>query len=257
MADKQARSGQVPLAGKSESFGGHRIDDGKKFRVDPDLEWLVLEGGAAMGERGTLAGVVSVLELGGGDHGGVPNTDLYSDKQIGWGSTVVGHVERHRWLSTAWEALDREDRAILLSCCMPPPAAMRDDEGFGARDACPPVEAIQRGTTEPHAGRHKAVHTGVTATLGNLASTAFLLITGPEERVAKECSKLLEACKAPKKSGNPTFIKATIEKARLAAESAHGRWLESKAGADKPRRSADRRGVPTWYDAAANREEQS
>jgi hypothetical protein len=49
---------------------------------DPDLAWLLTCGGSAMGERGTLGGIVAALEHG-GHPGGVPNTDLYTDQQIG------------------------------------------------------------------------------------------------------------------------------------------------------------------------------
>jgi len=62
---------------------------------DQDLAWLLTCGGSAMGERGTLGGIVAALEHG-GHLGGVPNTDLYTDQQIGWGKSVYGDVEKLR-----------------------------------------------------------------------------------------------------------------------------------------------------------------
>ncbi len=81
---------------------------------DPDLAWLLTCGGSAMGERGTLGGIVSALEHG-GHPGGVPNTDLYSEQQIGWGKFVYGDVEKHRWLMAAWVAVSKANQNVLVA----------------------------------------------------------------------------------------------------------------------------------------------
>src|SRR5512146_1486337 len=88
---------------------GKRHHDPEAF--DSDLEWLLIAGDSAMGERGSLGGVIAQLEHG-GPFTGVPSTDLYSDQQVGFGKTVVGLVERHRWLTKAWRSLGVRTRAI-------------------------------------------------------------------------------------------------------------------------------------------------
>ncbi len=218
----------------SQSFEGRRQDfDG--FRVDEDLQWFIISSGAEMGEKGTLAGVVSMLELGGGKNGGVPNTDLYTDAQVGWKTTVVGSVERHRWLMAAWLLVGRESQGRLLACYLAPPARFRTDQGFGARDACPPVEAIQRGTAEPQHGRHQETRTGVEAQLGQLATLAFQLTENP--------AQLLQACQQPSKGKNGRTIRRALRMAREAATEAHVEWAKAKAAAQKPRHWRERKAI--------------
>ncbi len=100
---------------------------------DEDLMWFLTCGGSAMGERGTLGGIVAALEHG-GQAGGVPNTDLYSDQQVGWGKSVYGDVEKHRWLSAAWLALSAVSQGVLLARYTAPRAQYRGDDGYGAKD---------------------------------------------------------------------------------------------------------------------------
>src|SRR5690348_4692651 len=121
----------------------------KKSRKPPEehydahAEWLVLGGDAAMGARGTTASTVAQLEHG-GPFTGVPETDIYSDQQVGWGKTVVGLVERHRWLTEARQLCGHECWSDLVLRYTAPPANLRSDEGFGARDICPTTEEIQK-----------------------------------------------------------------------------------------------------------------
>lgn len=205
-----------------------------------DLSWYLGCGSAAMSERGTLAGVICALEHG-GHGGGTPNTDLYSDEQVGWGRSVYGSVEKHRWLTSAWNALTPETQGVLLARYAPSPAEFRSDEGFGARDRF--VEGSDSGV-----GKHRQVRTGVEAGLGEYACLAILLCSDP--------GKLLIACRegAPTKANRAGLVVVDRElqkqrskvrgealvAARRASEKAHAEWSESKAGAD-PMRTRNQR----------------
>lgn len=219
------------LATKIQRLGG----------IDPDLEWLLLCGDAALGARGTLAGVVAVLEHG-GQIGGVPNTDLYGDEQLGWGRHVFGDVERYRWLSTAWHAVDHHSQGMLALRVLAPSARFRSDEGFGAKD-----RYVEGSDAAP--GGSAATRSGVEARLGEFASLALYLAPHPE--------RLAIACEEP--DPQKTNTKGAIvvdrdlqrQRARLRGEAvktardaflvAHVVWLESKAGADPMRPKDDRR----------------
>jgi hypothetical protein len=226
--------------------------------LDDDLAWFLECGGAAMGERGTLGGIVSALEHG-GHAGGVPRTDLYDDRQLGWGRNVVGEVERHRWLLTAWNALTPETQGVLLARYMPPMARFRSDEGYGARekwakDSHPagpkPIQPLgKRGKPireKQYQARlarwervcarisRQAKRTGVEARLGEWASLALILCSHPE--------KLLAACSDPNK-GNREIRAEALKVARAASEAAHAEWAESKAGADPMRTRFERAAV--------------
>jgi hypothetical protein len=210
---------------------------------DDDLMWFLTCGGSAMGERGTLGGIVSALEHG-GHPGGVPNTDLYSEQQIGWGKYVYGDVEKHRWLTAAWMALAPATQRVLLARYTAPRSTYRGDAGYGARDRY--VEGSDRSVTTG-----KGTRTGTALLLGDLAGLAFALTEKPEQ--------LFLACVEPSPikldpKGNAT-INRDLEKQRRqlrnkalkAAEAlsatAHAEWAESKAGADPMRKRSERRTV--------------
>lgn len=225
---------------------------GRRARVglDEDLAWFLECSGSAMGERGTLGGIVSALEHG-GHAGGVPNTDLYTDAQIGWGRNVFGDVERHRWLLTAWNALTPETQGVLLARYMPPMAKFRTDEGYGAREkfvkGSPPagekpeqpvgkrgkpirekqyLARLARWQRTSARISRAAQRTGVESVLGDWASLAFALSPSPE--------KLFVACRDPKRA-NSDVRDAAMKLAKEASEKAHAEWAESKAGADPMR----------------------
>lgn len=205
--------------------------------LDPDLSWYLECGDSALGKRGTLGGVVAVLEHG-GQPGGIPNTDIYTDGQLGWGrnGTGIGEVERHRWLESAFLALSHETQGVLLARYAPPPAEFRSDEGFGARDRF--VEGSDGAT-----GKHAPTRTGVEAGLGEYACLALLICEDP--------GKLLIACReaTPTKTNKAGLVVVdrerqkqraklrgdALEVARVASEKAHAEWSESKAGADPMR----------------------
>lgn len=207
---------------------------------DTDLEWFLTCGDAAMGSRGTLGGTISVLEHG-GQSTGAPNTDLYSDQQLGWHRTVVGLVERHRWLSSAWFTLGPEMQHDLIACYTAPPAAFRSDEGFGARDACPRVEDIERNRAiEP--GKPTAFHNrrGTESRLGRYAMLAL--------RVCDDPAALLVACQDPGKAKASRVITRALDAARGRAIAAHEAWLDAKEQAGRPRPDGERRAVLERYE---------
>lgn len=175
----------------------------------PDLEWLLVAGDSAMSERGSMGGVIAQLERG-CPATGTPNTDLYSDQQIGWGKTIDGLVERHRWLNGAWLTLAIETRGKLRCCYQAPIAEHRSDE----------------------VTHH---YSGAVAQLGRYAALAFLLTDEPGE--------LFEACKQPRKGKNGRTIARALRKARDAAIAAHGLWRAAKGEAGKPRTRGERRTV--------------
>jgi hypothetical protein len=187
---------------------------------DPDLEWFLVAGSAAMRERGTMIAVVSSLELG-GHPGGIPNTDLYSDEQLGWGKgRTIGDVERHRWLARTWFSLPERTRVILQACYAAPRAALRSDQGFGARDKW--INDAQRGSGPNH--RSPAI-----AMLGEFTALAFLLAEDPQELAA--------AIQSGRKRSARLVAKAEKE-ARQAAKEAHREWSAAKRG--RPRRNEER-----------------
>ncbi len=207
---------------------------------DEDLAWFLTCGDAAMGKRGTLGGIVSALEHG-GHPGGVPNTDLYNEQQLGWGKFMYGEVERHRWLERAWGALSETTRDVLMARYTAPRARFRGDEGYGARDRY--VEGSDHSVTTGRGTR------AGTLLLGDLAGLAFAMTDKPEQ--------LFLACIEPSplkldKLGNATINRElekvrrqlrnrTLKVAEAASATAHAEWAESKEGADPMRRRSERR----------------
>jgi hypothetical protein len=239
MADGDSATGLIPVATESK-----RPRQRSEEAFDPDLEFLLVMGDAEMGERGTLGGTIAQLEHG-GPFTGVPNTDLYDDQQIGWGNTVIGSVERHRWLSAAWSTLPKPVRFRLDLWYKAPPAQFRSDEGFGAKakDACPSVEAITKyGAVEPQKPTGFHARKGTEARLGRAAALAFHLCDDP--------AKLLVACQDPNKGKSGRVIGAALKLAEDAAKGDHAAWRTAKDEAKKPRRVGERRALLPEYDPA-------
>jgi hypothetical protein len=202
---------------------------------DAQLEWLIVMGDAAMGERGTLAGTIAQLEHG-GPFTGVPSTDLYTDQQVGWSSTVVGLVEKHRVLSTAWALMSDKGRGHALLWYSAPRAQFRSDEGFGAKDRCPTVEEIQKlGAPEPSKPTGFHIRKGTEAQLGRAAALAFQLCPDP--------AALLMACQDPNKGKHGRTIARDLKAAREAAVELHREWRDCLARVGKPRKPTERRAL--------------
>lgn len=191
-------------ASHEQASFGKRHHDPEAF--DADLEWLLVAGDSAMGERGSLGGVIAQLEHG-GPFTGVPSTDLYSDQQVGFGHTVIGLVERHRWLSGAWVKLPRLTQGRLAMCYQAPRAEHRGDSLTGSRS-------------------------GAEAQLGRYAALAFHLTDEPGE--------LLQACREPQKGKHGRTIGRALRKAKEAAVAAHAEWTVAKGDAGRPRTKRER-----------------
>lgn len=235
--------------------------------ADPDLEWWLLQGDSAMGARGTLAGTINVLEMGGPGGGGNLGEDgsyihPFTDLQLGTGRCVRGDIERHRWISRAWFACSEESRGRLLARHLAPRARFRSDEGFGARDRH--VEG-----SDGKAGQHGALRTGIEAQLGELANVALAEygrvkpesdlqehVQAAETEGAKRLAELIEACHeysgdASKPSATVTGKQAaqgrTIRRARRVAEKAMTEawveWFRAKAATDPMRPTRERRAI--------------
>jgi hypothetical protein len=235
MTEENATGPGLDLVSDEESPSKPKRRRVVEEHYDADAEWLVLGGDSAMGERGTLGGTIAVLEHG-GQFTGVPNTDLYTDQQIGWGRTLVGLVERHRWLSEARRLCTPECWADLVLRYTAPPANLRSDEGFGARQSCPSAEDIEKyGAVEPQ--RPTAFHTrrGTEAQLGVFAALALRHCADP--------GKLMIACLDPQKGRHSRVISAAFEKAKSISSTRHTEWRAAKELASRPRRASERRSI--------------
>jgi hypothetical protein len=225
-ASDEATTVQEPKQPKKRSRAA------EKEAHDSDLEWFLTCGDAAMGEHGTLGGTIAVLEHG-GQFTGVPSSDLYSDQHVGWKTTVVGLVEKHRWLSAAWFALDSETQVVLLACYRAPDAQLRSDEGFSGRDACPRAEDIERNRAiEPQKGTALHNRRGTEAALGRYAALTFWLCEDP--------AALLRACQDPRKGKSPRTISKALGLARERAIAAHASWQATKELVPGPRSRRER-----------------
>jgi hypothetical protein len=224
---------------KAERVGRERRAGG----YDPQLEWLILSGDAALGARGTLAGVVSQIER--GSVGGTGNLDgggcykhPYTDLQIGQGTDGIGEVELHRHLSAAWALLRPATRARLSRRYSAPRAEYRSDHGFGAKDRY--VEG-----SDGRSGQHSPTRTGTTDPLGEYAGLAFELCDNP--------GLLLIACVEPSPVKNKKInkaeqarraavVKEALRRAHAADTADHAEWFAAKAQVPALRTMRDRTG---------------
>ncbi len=219
--------------------------------LDGDLEWLLMCGAAAMGERGTTGGVIAAIESGGGGSGRLGEDGSYihtfTDQQLGTGSFGAGDIERHRWLSRAWRALDERTRWILGLCYLAPKSDQRSDAGYGARDRWVKELDYRKGSDEPTRG--------VEAQLGEYAALAGALCTDP--------ALLHLACLEPQplhgsgvRQGQVNreetkrrrrAIRDALKLARAASAAAHQAWQAAKATAAPMRSARERRSSLAVY----------
>ncbi len=244
---------------------------------DPDLEWFIGCGEAALGARGTLAGVISQCER--GSVGGSGTLDAagsyehpYTDQQLGFGRVVNGEVERHRWLATAWHATTEKTRNVLLARYTPEAAEFRSDEGFGAQERYlehedpwgpAPVQPLGKRGKPVQVRQHEARvarwersrqrvqsqarRTNIAMQLGELAGLALMLADNP--------ATLMVACHDPDpmqlRKGETVVnrslqgqrhktISEALAVALEASLAAHREWRESKDGADPMRTNRER-----------------
>ena len=83
-----------------------------------DAAWWIQCAPSALGERGISAALLHQLEVGPPDGpSGVPNTDLYSDQQVGFGPMLrgMGTIARSRHCRAVWVRLASYTQAILAA----------------------------------------------------------------------------------------------------------------------------------------------
>jgi hypothetical protein len=223
--------------------------------LDGDLEWLLMCGAAAMGERGTTGGVINAIESGGGGSGRLGEDGsyihAYTDQQLGTGSFGAGDIERHRWLLGAWSALPNRTRAILQRCYLAPRSDQRSDSGYGAQDRWIKEEDFRSGS-------HAQNRTNIEAQLGEYARLAADLCPNP--------AYLAVACFEPQplhgsglRQGQVNreetkrrrqAIRQALKLAQDAAASAHREWSVAKGAAAPMRATRDRRAALPAHVAA-------
>lgn len=213
--------------------------------MDGDLEWLLMCGSSAMGERGTLAGTINAIESGGGGSGRLDAAGsyihAYTDQQLGLGS-FGGDVERHRWLMEAWRMLEQRTRNILALCYLPARAEQRSDAGYGAKDRW--VKEAEKA-----AGQHGQHRTNIEAQLGEFASLAFALTSNPaylalaclEPSAMHRKGKLIGKLNTDETTRRRKFRKEAVKMARAESVQAHAEWQEMKRRAHPMRANRDRR----------------
>lgn len=217
---------------------------------DDDLSRWLLEGGAIMRERGTLASTINALECGGPGEGGSLGEDgsyihPFTDQQLGTGRCVRGDIEWHRWMTRAWFACTETARGLLVLRHLAPRAAFRSDEGFGARDRF--VEG-----SDGKSGSHGPTRTGIEAQLGELASVAIAVAENPGELLIA-CHEYSGNASKPDTTvtGKQAGYGRTIRRARRAAETAlvpaWAEWRAAKEAADPMRLTRERRAVLPEY----------
>jgi len=211
------------------------------------LEWLLLCGDAAMGARGTLAGVVSQIER--GSVGGTSNLDEagtfkhgYTDQQLGTGILGIGEVELHRHLMAAWRLVPAAVQNTLCKRYSAPRAQYRADQGFGAKDRY--VEG-----SDGRVGQHDPTRTGSNANtnegLGVYAALAFEL--------CDDAVQLFVACvePAPVRKGKinrseqvrrAKLVREALNRAHGADADAHDIWFAAKRAVPGLRSFQDRTG---------------
>ena len=153
---------------------------------DPRINWLLNIAPAELGSKGTLGGVISVLEHG-GEISGVPNTCPFSDYALGW---CVGDSPAEKWRKWApvWFGVSRETQAVLLAHYMP-------------RADLPDTQRV-----------------AVEGALGKLACAALWVHEG------EQLAKLITACVDKGKQGRAKIIGAAVKRTDEAVRVAHRSW---------------------------------
>lgn len=157
--------------------------------LDRDIEWFVHRMASALGERGTLAAVINIAKQGSVGISGVPNTDIYTDEQLGWGETpdgerrrFLGDVERARRLQKVWRRLSPETHNRLFA-------------RYATSSEWPP---------------------GVQAWFGPLAGLALYLAPDP--------TKVLKACANASEDTAKAIIEGALRRAQKGNQRAHEEW---------------------------------
>jgi hypothetical protein len=200
MSDEQkVTTEQASVATPGERRGRGQRQEAKvdKELYDRDLQFLLNEAPVELGERSILAGQIATLERGGASPG-VPNTDLYSDLQLGWGKHLVGTIERARRLTRVWVKLSPETQRVL--------SAHYVSRGRAAEVRC----GIEHNWES------------VSGALGQVALVAVWILTPGELAV------LVRACMDKGTRGRAKVISEASKKAGAAIREAHRSWRLTK-----------------------------
>lgn len=153
---------------------------------NPAIHWFLNIAPAELGSKGTLGGTISTLEHG-GYASGLPNTDPYSDYQIGW-CAGDGAVERYRKLEPIWRNLPRETQGALLS-------------HYLTTNRIPATD-----------------RTALEGELGKLAGAALWV------HDEQQLERLIEVCKDKQRDGRKQVIGAAKKRTEAAVRLAHRTW---------------------------------
>lgn len=155
---------------------------------DDDIAWYIQCSASALGERGTLGAAIAMMKRGSVASSGVPNSDLYSDRQVGWSENgpILGDIERARRLDKVWRRVPREHQHVLLV-------------RYTTRSEWPP---------------------GVEAWLGPLCGVALLCAPDP--------AKLLKACENASEGNSKAVIDGALKRAQRASRRAHEAWQQAR-----------------------------
>lgn len=153
---------------------------------DPAIDWLLNAAQSELGETGTLAGTIGSLERG-GQTSGVPNTDLYSNYQMGW---CAGDSPAEKWRKWApvWFRMKRSEQTILIA-------------HYSPRNDLPEAQRV-----------------AVDGELGKLANAALWAIEG------EALAKLIAACMKKDAQGRRGTIQAALRRADESVRMAHRAW---------------------------------
>lgn len=153
---------------------------------NPRIHWLLCMCPAELGERSGLAGTVSCIEHGGPAPGN-PNTDPYSNYQVGW---CAGDSPADRWrkLWPVWQRLSPETQAVFVA-------------HYSLRNDLP-----------------AQVRISVDGALGKLAAAALWVHEG------EALTKLITACADKGKAGRDAIIKAALRRTEKRVREAHREW---------------------------------
>lgn len=81
-----------------------------------DIDWLLNSANSALGERSVQAQFQSAMERMSVSAGGLPNTDLYNENQLGvYFDPKDGSVARARNLTRVWRAVPQWAQAVLMA----------------------------------------------------------------------------------------------------------------------------------------------
>ena len=165
---------------------------------DQDIHWLLNMAAAALGQRSAHQGLVSVLEHAGFPTG-VPETDIYDDRHVGWGKFREGDVAKWRRLIVVWRAVPKPEQAVLAA------------HYCGARGGLP-AELWAR----------------VDGALGQFAAAALWIHHG------EALVKLIDVCADSGRQGRKDALKMAAKRVEKAVRGAHQAWVAARAAQDTP-----------------------